>query len=282
MSLQTNSAIEFSQVSYIYPNGKRALKDISLSIKPGEVIAVVGENGAGKTTLIKHMNGLLRPTIGTVKVFGLDTRGVSVAQLSRRVGVVFQNPNHQLFAETVEEEVSFALKNFRAGEDVIKSRVEWALEFFGLTEYRATSPFTLSEGEKKRLTIAAVMAWKPDVLVLDEPTVGQDFNYREKLQQVIRQLREQGRTVVMVSHDLEFLWPLQPRTIVMARGEILADDRADRVFTDDRLLTEAHLRRPQLLELWLRLRVKPERPFTSTGETVSWIRGRRQRAGEGG
>jgi energy-coupling factor transport system ATP-binding protein len=280
--LQTDSIIEFSRVSYIYPNGKRALRDVSLSIKAGEVIAVVGENGAGKTTLVKHMNGLLKPTIGTVRVFGLDTRGVSVAQLSRRVGIVFQNPHHQLFAETVEEEVSFALKNFQAGEDVIKSRVEWALEFFGLAEYRTASPFTLSEGEKKRLTIAAVMAWKPDVLVLDEPTVGQDFNYREKLQQVIRQLREQGRTVIIVSHDLEFLWPLQPRTIVMARGEILADDRADRVFTDGRLLTEAHLRRPQLLELWLRLRVKPERPFTSTGETVSWIRGLHQRGGEGG
>ncbi|MEM3510071.1 MAG: ABC transporter ATP-binding protein, partial [Nitrososphaerales archaeon] len=162
--------IEFNSVTYIHPAGVKALDDITVKFGQGELVAIVGANGAGKTTLVKHMNGLLKPTKGTVKVFGYDTTQQTVASLSRRVGVVFQNSDHQLFSDTVEHEVEFGLRNFGFSHEVVKQRVDWALRFFGLNEYATTSPMMLSGGEKKRLCLAAVLAWDPDVLVLDEPT----------------------------------------------------------------------------------------------------------------
>ncbi len=263
--------IEFNEVSYIHPTGVKALDGVSIRFRQGELAAIVGANGAGKTTLIKHMNGLLKPTEGTVKVFGQDTTQLSVASLSRKVGIVFQNSDHQLFSDTVEHEVEFGLRNFGFSEDVVKQRVEWALRFFGLDGYANTSPMMLSGGEKKRLCLAAVLAWDPDVLVLDEPTVGQDLLHKERLEQIIRLLLTQGKTVILVSHDIEFLWPLQPRTIVMSRGKILADRPASKVFTDDSILVAARLIRPQLVELAQRLKIGDEEVFDSIYTAKRWI-----------
>ncbi len=211
--------IEFRGVGYIHQNGVRALKDINLSINRGETLAIVGENGSGKTTLVKHMNGLLKPTTGVVLIDGDDTKNTSVAQLSRKVGVAFQNPDHQLFSDTVEHEITFALRNFGFEASVIEQRLKLALNFFGLEEYRESSPLTLSGGEKKRLTLACILAWDPDVVVLDEPTVGQDAFQKRKLSDITRTLTSTGKTVVVVSHDVEFLWPLQPRLLVLSKGE---------------------------------------------------------------
>lgn len=161
------------------------LKDINIDIYRGERVAILGENGAGKTTLIKHFNGLLKPTRGYIKILGKDTREKSVAELSREVGIVFQNPDHQLFAETVWEEVAFALKNFGYSKEIIKKRVKWALEVMGLSQYSNNSPFSLSDGERKRLAIASVLCYDPDIIVFDEPTVGQDFYQKERLLSLI-------------------------------------------------------------------------------------------------
>ncbi|MEM3716029.1 MAG: ABC transporter ATP-binding protein, partial [Candidatus Bathyarchaeia archaeon] len=166
--------IEVEDVYFTYPNGVEALKGVSLKIYDGEFIAIMGQNGAGKTTLVKHFNGLLKPTRGRVLVDGVDTRHTTVASLARKVGFVFQNPDHQLFSETVEEEISFALRNFGFDENVIRERVEWALNLLDLAQYRKASPFMLSGGERKRVALASVLAWDPDILVLDEPTIGQD------------------------------------------------------------------------------------------------------------
>ncbi len=262
--------IEFSSVEFQHPNGVLALKGIDLQIRTGEVTAIVGENGAGKTTLIKHTNGLLMPSHGTVKVFGVDTREESVAHLSRRVGIVFQNPNHQLFSESVEKEITFALRNFGFSEEVVEKRLNWALNSFGLEKYRSASPMLLSGGEKKRLCLAFVLSWDPDILILDEPTVGQDYVQKERLLQTVQLLISQGKTVVIVSHDIEFIWPLQPRTIVMAGGRILADGPAKEIFRDDAILEKARLLKPQLLDLSERLGIEAG-AFSDVYEAKRWL-----------
>ncbi len=141
------------------------------------------------------------------------------------MGIAFQNPDHQLFSDSVENEVSFALRNFGFPQELVSKRLDWALNFFGLEQYRKSSPLVLSGGEKKRLTLACILAWDPEVVVLDEPTVGQDSLQKEKLAQVFRMLQSTGKTIIIVSHDVEFLWPIQPRLLVMSGGKVVADGR---------------------------------------------------------
>jgi len=181
----------------VHQNGVKALDGVSLKIESGEVLAVVGENGAGKTTLVKHVTGLLKPSEGTVRIDGVLTSDTSTAKISRKVGVAFQNPDHQLFSESVEEEMAFALRNFGFSPELVENRVSWGLELFGLAQYRKSSPLVLSGGEKKRLTLACILAWDPEVVVLDEPTVGQDALQKEKLGQIFRMLQSTGKTIVV-------------------------------------------------------------------------------------
>ncbi len=253
--------IEFRDVTFVHPTGVTALDHVSLRVEPRETLAVVGENGAGKTTLVKHITGLLKPTSGVVLVDGEDTRKRTTAELSRKVGVAFQNPDHQLFSESVEEEVAFGLRNFGFTEQLVKERIEWSLRFFGLEEYRKSSPLVLSGGEKKRLTVACILAWDPQVVVLDEPTVGQDSIQKEKLVEIIRMLRSTGKTVVLVSHDIEFLWPIQPRVVVMAKGKVIADGQAADVMSKRELLAGARVTQPQLVSFYQKLKRKPSSPF---------------------
>ena len=249
-----NVVVQVRDLYYTYPGGIEALKGVDLEVYQGEVLAIMGENGAGKTTLVKHFNGILKPTRGQVLVKGIDTRHASVAELSRIVGFVFQNPDHQLFADTVYEEVAFALRNFGYPEHVIESRVKWALNLMDLWKYRTRSPFSLSVGERKRLTIASVLAYDPEIIVLDEPTAGQDHLQKEKISEIIHLLRLMNKTVVMVTHDVEFVTEHVDRVAVMARGKILAVGPPQRVLCDPQLLREARLVAPQLVKLSLILR----------------------------
>jgi energy-coupling factor transport system ATP-binding protein len=234
---------------WFYYDDNPVLKGVFLEINPGEIVAIMGENGAGKTTLIKHFNGLLKPKRGYVKVFGIDTRYATVAQLSRRVGLVFQNPDHQLFAETVEEEVSFALKNFGFPKEVISERVERVLKLLDLYDLRDRSPFTLSGGERRRVTIASVLCYDPDIIVFDEPTVGQDYMQKEKLAQLIKLLHTQLKTVVVVTHDIEFVAENFPRVILLSSGRIIADGSTRKILTDEDLMRKANLVLPQVTQI---------------------------------
>jgi energy-coupling factor transport system ATP-binding protein len=245
--------IEVKDVYYTYPSGVEALKGVSLTIKNGEFVAIMGQNGAGKTTLIKHFNGLLKPTKGEVLVDGVKTKETSVARLARNVGFVFQNPDNQLFCETVEDEVAFALKNFGFKETTSKKRVTWALNLLGLTEYRKTSPFMLSGGERKRVALASVLAWNPKVVVLDEPTIGQDYEQKEKLRQFIIQLNTQKKTVVVVTHDVEFVAECNPRVILMAEGKTIADGVGKTVLTNIDRLAKASIVPPQITQVFMEL-----------------------------
>ena len=223
---------------------------MSLTIPDGEFVAIMGQNGAGKTTLVKHFNGLLKPTKGEVLVDGVSTRTVSVAKLARKIGFVFQNPDHQLFSETVEEEIAFALRNFGFEEATIEKHVTWALNLLDLTEYRKASPFMLSGGERKRVALASVLAWDPSVVILDEPTIGQDHKQKEKLRQFIVQLNEQGKTVVIVTHDVEFVAECNPRVILMVDGKIVASGEAKRILSDAALTSSASVVPPQITQIF--------------------------------
>ncbi|MGQ9565226.1 MAG: energy-coupling factor ABC transporter ATP-binding protein [Candidatus Bathyarchaeales archaeon] len=245
--------IEVKNVYFTYPSGVEALKGVSMLIRDGEFVAIMGQNGAGKTTLVKHFNGLLKPTEGEVLVDSINTKETSVAKLARNVGFVFQNPDHQLFCESVEEEIAFGLRNFGFEESLIKKRVDWALNLLDLMEYRQTSPFLLSGGERKRVALASVLAWDPKTVVLDEPTIGQDHRQKEKLRQFIVQLNTQGKTVVVVTHDVEFVAESNPRVVLMSEGKIVADGLAEKILTDETLLTKASIVPPQISQIFLQL-----------------------------
>lgn len=242
-------AVVFDNVDYSHANGNIALRKVSFRINSGELIAILGSNGAGKTTLIRHMNGLLKATHGIVYVFGRDTKTASCAELSRRVGIVFQNPNNQLFEQSVRKEIEFALKNFGLSKTTVDERTNWALQTFSLGQYSERAPMELSGGEKKRLCIALVLAWDPDILILDEPTVGQDSEQKEKLAQTILRLLSLGKTVILVTHDVEFVWPLQPRVLVLANGELVADGSPQEILTEFTTLGRGNILPPQLVAL---------------------------------
>jgi energy-coupling factor transport system ATP-binding protein len=245
--------IEVKDLHFTYPTGLKALRGINIKIVDGEFLAVMGQNGAGKTTLVKHFNGLLKPTKGEVLVNGVSTRDVSVAKLARNVGFVFQNPDHQLFSETVEEEIAFALKNFDFEKAVIEKQVDWALNLLDIFKYRKTSPFMLSGGERKRVALASILAWDPQVIILDEPTIGQDQQQKEKLQQFILQLNAQKKTVVVVTHDVEFVAECNPRVVLMSQGKILAEGIAKKLLTKQKLVEQASIVPPQITQIFLEL-----------------------------
>ena len=176
-----------------------------------------------------------------------------MASLARNVGFVFQNPDHQLFSETVEDEIAFALKNFGFEPSVIEDRVTWALNLLSLTQYRKTSPFLLSGGERKRVALASVLAWDPKTLILDEPTIGQDHEQKEILRQFILQLQTQGKTVVIVTHDVEFVAESNPRVVLMKEGKIVADGIGKDILTDPALLETSSIVLPQIAQLFMKL-----------------------------
>jgi len=241
--------IRIENLYYVYPDGTKALRGVSLQIDEGEVVGIMGENGAGKTTLIKHLNGLLKPTLGRVTIDGVDTRQASVAQLARKVGLVFQNADHQLFSETVEKEIIFTLRNLGFKEDEIQPLVENVLTKLELTEYRDKSPFSLSGGERKRVALASIICANPKILVLDEPTVGQDAYQKKKLSQLLEQFKSENKTIIVVTHDVEFAVENFERVILMANGEIVADGDIHEVLTNRDLIEKSSLVPPQITEL---------------------------------
>lgn len=245
--------LEVKDLFYTYSTGLEALKGINLTVKDGEFLAIMGQNGAGKTTLVKHFNGLLKPTKGEVLIDNINTQDISVAKLARKVGFVFQNPDHQLFSESVEDEISFALKNFGFEEKVIKKQVNWALNLLDVVEYRKTSPFMLSGGERKRVALASILAWDPKIIILDEPTIGQDHQQKEKLQQFILQLNSQKKTVIVVTHDVEFVAECNPRVILMSEGKIIVDGIAKKILTNPEILIKASIVPPQITKIFLEL-----------------------------
>ena len=214
---------EVEKLWHVYPDGPTALRNISLKVGEGELVAIMGRNASGKTTLVKHFNSLLKPTRGMVAVDGIDTRKATIAELARKVGFVFQNPNDHLFADTVDEEISFTLKNlgFESGE--IRSRVDEMLERFKLKEYRRQYPRSLSGGEKQRVALASVLAIQPKILILDEPTRGMEYRLKSELMNFLNEYASQGNTVILITHDVETVAEYADRVILLSEGKIVVD-----------------------------------------------------------
>jgi energy-coupling factor transport system ATP-binding protein len=249
--------IAFKNVSYSYIPETPVLKDVNLLIGEGELVAILGENGAGKTTLVKHINGLLKPSKGTVLINGADTRESTVASLAKSVGLVFQNPDHQLFAETVEKELSFAPVNFGFSQEEVSRSVDWALREFSLGDYRERPPFMLSGGERKRLALASVLCYGPSIIILDEPTTGQDSKQKARMAGLLKQLKGEGKTVLIVTHDMEFVADYIPRTILLSGGCLVAEGQTEEILTNRELLAKASLIPPQLVDLCWSIGITP-------------------------
>jgi len=215
--------IQVERLWHTYPDGPTALKGINLCVNGGEFLAIMGRNASGKTTLVKHFNGLLKPTKGTVTIENIDTGKTTTAELARKVGFVFQNPNDHLFADTVEEEISFSLRNLGTDDNAIKSRVDELLEEFGLEKYRGQYPRSLSSGEKQRVALASVAAARPEILVLDEPTRGMEYRLKIDLMNFLKEYVRQGNTVVLITHDVETAAEHADRVVLLSEGEIIAD-----------------------------------------------------------
>jgi energy-coupling factor transport system ATP-binding protein len=244
--------IEFRSVSFQYPDGPVALNNVNVQIEDGSCVAVLGQNGAGKTTFVKCINGLLRPTIGDVIVNGVNTKKESVATLAKTVGLVFQNSDNQLFAPSVKEELVFSLNNIGVPVDEREARINSTLELLDLVDLAGKSPFLLSGGEKKRCAFAYLICMNPSILVADEPTQGQDEIQKRNIEGILKRMLESGKTIIVVSHDLDFVSHLATRVIIFHDGKILIDGPVDAVLNSPDILEIEHLMPTEELELkWM-------------------------------
>ncbi len=237
---------EIDGLTFAYPSGVQALRGVTLRLDPGESVAILGQNGSGKTTLVKHLNGLLRPDAGEVRLDGRSTRGVRVDQLAATVGFVFQNPDDQLFERSVEREVGFGPRNLGFDTALVSQLVDVALAATGLTAERATNPYDLDLSRRKLVALASVVAMDPAILVLDEPTTGQDPAGIARIAAVARAWRDAGRTVVAITHDMEFAAANFDRIVLMRSGQVIADGRPNDVLAarNADLLASTGLRPP--------------------------------------
>jgi len=236
----SDHVVQIERLRFSYPDGRRALADISLAVDPGEKLAVVGPNGAGKSTLFLHLNGILRGE-GQVQVAGLDVDDKTVRAVRARVGLVFQDPDDQLFSPTVFEDVAFGPLHMGYAPDEVRARVARALAAVGMNGHEEQMPHHMSLGERKRIAIATVLAMDPQILVLDEPSSGLDPRARRNL---IRLLRELPQTMLVASHDMRLVWDLCPRTVILDGGRLVADGPTARLLQDEVLMDRHGLETP--------------------------------------
>src|SRR5512141_586386 len=245
--------IEIKDLYFKYPTGLEALRGISMSIDSGEQVAIVGQNGAGKTTLVKHLNGLLQPTSGQVSIGDWNTKEHSVAKLAQRVGYVFQNPDEQLFSKNVGIEVAFGPRNLGNSAERVQELVKDALAMTELSDKTEMNPYDLSATWRKMVALASIVAMDTDIVIFDEPTTGQDAVNVVRIANVIKKLRELGKTVITITHDIDFCAENFERVIAMAQGKILLDGKANDVLGQEDILATTYVDPPQLTRLGKRL-----------------------------
>lgn len=260
-------------VTYRYPGGIEALRGIDLQLASGEAVAILGQNGAGKTTLVKLFNGLLRPASGAVSVGGWDAREKKVAELAARVGLAFQNPNQQLFERSVRAELAFGPRNLGRTANEIESAVDRALAMFALEAEAERHPYDLTASRRKLVSIAAVCAMHTPIVIFDEPTAGLDPSQRQLIGSVIADLRQSGRTILIVTHDIEFAAEYSERVVVLAEGQVAGDGPAASLLSQAELLLRSQLEPPQLVRLASGLGMQ-EQPLTATSFLEAWSRWR--------
>ena len=244
-----DSLVQIEDLVFKYGDAQPAVDGVSLDIMAGEFVALVGQNGCGKTTLAKHLNGLHVPTKGEVRVLGKSTADWTLPELGRRVGYVFQNPDHQIFANTVLEEVAFGARNYGLPEETVREKVGAALAVTGLAGRELADPFNLTRGERQQLAVASVLATDPEILVLDEPTTGLDYHGQVAILNLIRRLNESGRTVVMITHSMWVVAEYADRCVIMSGGRVVRDGDVRSCFSDPKLLESLYLEAPEAVRL---------------------------------
>lgn len=239
--------VRLQDVTYAYPGGGASVRHLNLEVYPGEFVGLVGQNGAGKTTATKLVNGLLKPSSGTVEVAGLDTRTARTSQIARHAATLFQNPDHQICRDTVLDEVAFGLELGGVDAETARERARAVAEDFGLPLGEA--PFSLSRGQRQMVALASVVVLEPELVILDEPTSGLDYRECMTVMETVRRMADRGSAVIMVCHDMEVVSDFAERLVVMADGEIAAAGPTHDLFSDESLMKRASMRPPQVVEL---------------------------------
>jgi len=254
----TKPIIQTGNMCYTYPDGTEALNNINMEIKEGERAAIVGSNGAGKSTLFQHFNGILRPTSGLIKIDGekINYKKNELIKIRNKVGIVFQNPDDQLFAPTVAEDVAFGPMNLGLPIDEVDKRVEESLEMVGMSGLGKKAPHHLSGGQKKRVAIAGILAMKPEIMVLDEPTTGLDPKGVDQVMNILYKLNQEDMSIIVASHDVEMVTQFADKIFVLHQGEIIGQGNPEEIFNDYETLKKAHLKPPKSAELLRSLRDK--------------------------
>lgn len=261
--------ISVSNLTHIYneglPHETVALGDVSFTINDGEFIGIIGHTGSGKSTLLQHLNGLLKPSSGKIVVGDVDITDPSckLMEIRRRIGLVFQYPEYQLFEETVAKDVAFGPKNLGLEQAEIDKRVKEAIELVGLPfdEIKDKSPFELSGGQKRRVAIAGVVAMKPEVLILDEPTAGQDYRHYTEIMEFLKELNEQGVTIILITHDMHLMLEYTPHAIVINDGRKIGDSSAVDILTNEEITKAASLKLTSLYTLAQMAGIEDARSF---------------------
>lgn len=242
--------LEIRELTYQYDTGTQALDGVNLRICKGERIAVLGANGAGKSTLFLNMNGVLSPDHGEIFFHGEKVNKKNISALRKKVGIVFQDADSQIIASTVLAEVSFGPMNLKLARPEVEKLVDEALNYMDLNEFRDRPPHYLSGGEKKRVSIADIIAMKPEVIIFDEPTASLDPVNAGMLEEVLKKLGSEDKTIIISTHDVDFAYRWAQRVLVVCAGKVIGDGTALDVFSDTEILTRAHLKRPALMDIY--------------------------------
>ncbi len=243
--------LKTDNLNYIYHDGVHAIKDINIKIKEGEKVAIMGPNGAGKSTLFLHFNGLKEPDRGNIEVDGekMVYNKKELLEIRQKVGIVFQNPNDQLFAPSVEEDVAFGPMNLGLPIEEVEKRTAEALELVEMSDSKDKPPHHLSGGQQKKVAIAGIIAMRPEIMILDEPTAGLDPQGVDQILEILNKLNEEGMTIVISSHDVEMINDFADHIFVLKEGKIIGDGTPDEIFSNHELLEKANLKPPKTAEL---------------------------------
>jgi cobalt/nickel transport system ATP-binding protein len=255
--------IETNDITYSYPDGTKALDKVNFKAEEGKIVALLGPNGAGKSTLFLHFNGILRPTSGSIVVNGEEIKydKKDLMRVRQNVGIVFQNPDDQLFAPTVVEDVAFGPMNLGLSKDEVEKRVDEALKRVGMEEFKKKAPHHLSGGQKKRVAIAGILAMKPRIMVLDEPTSGLDPKGASQILRILYELNKEGMTIIISTHDVDLVPLYAYQVYIISDGQIIKEGSPQEVFEDVKTVREANLRLPRIAHLMEILQKEDKLPF---------------------
>lgn len=266
--------LQVRDLQYAYSDEKMALRGVNLDIRQGERIAVMGSNGAGKSTFFLNINGVLQSEHGEIFYRGQKMTKKTMNDLRKNVGIVFQDADSQIIASTVQAEVSFGPMNLKLSRNDVKDRVNEALAYMNLTDFRNRPPHYLSGGEKKRVSIADIIAMHPEIIIFDEPTAALDPVNADMLEEVLEKMAQEGKTIMISTHDVDFAYRWAERVVVFCDGKIIADDDPLAVFSNETVIRQANLKRPMMLDIFEAMRekglVKDDRSYPKNVEELKY------------